>query len=338
MKKPSFLDSARVAYIAGFAVITWDRFLVLEISGFHLKLAYFLLLAAMALDLSDRWRAPREGLTRWESVAEFFRPILLPPWVLWLAFTALCFVLTGVSDVPRKSAGYSLWAAFDLIAFAATGISLFARGKEEEPRWRARLVDGWIGGITLVSAIAIIDFIAFLFGARDGWIGWNQSRNLEWTHGVLARPQAFSYEPSYLALAIAFVQPTLMIRLLLGGAGAACFLARDRWKRDLARFVVVTGALAAIFARTGFLLVGIEAALVVAFLFTRVSHARKAALGGGLAAILVAAFLLMPAAQRRAIYDTFLLPLLRGADVSMNGRIYVWVEGFRFAKERPLGS
>ena len=334
----SLLRIARIAYIIGFAVITWDRFLVLDVSGFHIKLAYFFLIAATALDWADRWRAPREGLPRWRSVAEFFGPIVRPPWVFWLAFAALCFVLTGASDVPKKSAGYSMWAAFDLIAFAATGISLFARGRADELRWRARLLDGWIGGVALVSAIAIIDFIAFFFGAREGWIGFYQTRVFEWTQGVLPRPQAFSYEPSYLALAIAFVQPTLMMRLLLGGASAAGSPARDRWKRDLAQFVIVTGALAAIFSRTGFLLLAIEAALVAAFLFTRVSHGRKAALGGGLAAILVVAFLLMPAAQRRAIRETFLLPLFHRTDVSMNGRLYVFAEGFRFAKARPWGS
>ena len=312
MRKVSVVEMARVSYVLGLAVTTWDRLLALEVSGFHLKLAYLFLSCSLVLALVGRLKAGRTGGGRTLNAWGMFKPLFLPPWLLWLVFAALCFGLTPFSPVVKKSAGYSLWAAFDLVAFGVAGIELFACGRADEERWRKRLVDGWIAGIALVGAVAIADFIAFFFGARQGLIGFLQPNVLEWTGGVLPRPQAFSYEPSYLALAICFAQPTLMIRLLLG---------RGFQKAALAQFLVLSVALVLIFSRTGFALLALEAAGVLALLFSRVSHARKMGFLAGLGALMAVAFYLIPSPQRRAIQQRFFTSLLQRTDVSYQGRV-----------------
>ena len=141
MPRRQTFDFARRIYILGMAVIAWDTFLTIEVSGFHIKLAYLLLLLATLIAFFH----PADPVDHEEAAANrfgvFFAPLLRKPWILWGFFTLLCFALTPLSPVARKSLGYSCWAAFNLTAYVGAGLRLFVYGGRDCELWRRRLLN-----------------------------------------------------------------------------------------------------------------------------------------------------------------------------------------------------
>jgi len=224
--------------------------------------------------------------------------------------------------------------AFNLLGFVLAGLYWFASGRDgAEARWWERLLNGWIAGAAFCSLVAIVDFAAFFAGAREGLIGSFQPHVMFFSEHGLPRPQAFSYEPSYLALAICFALPTLMIRLLKAR--------REQWRTAAANglaLAIMAVAQVLIFSRTGLALFGIEIALVFCFFFFGASHRRKLLLAGACAVVAAGAFALIPAEQRRSIQSMFVTSLLEKRDFSANSRAAHFVGGLKLAARDWIGT
>ena len=317
----------RGLYIAGMATVFWDRFLVLTISEFHLKASYFLLLLALAGYLASG------GLLELSArLKTLLRPLVKSPWVWMLAFSLLCLVFCFHSPQVKKSIGYTMWCFFNLVAFAALGIALFAsRGDAAESRWREWLVYGWAAGVVLVAAIAIIDYVAFFFGAKDGLIGGFQPIVFGWAPGGLPRPYAFSYEPSFLALAICMAAPVLLLKVILPGKFKSRLIAAIG-------LCIIAIALVPVFSRTGLVMFALEMMLVIAWVFRQANRAHVIAVALALCLLCGGVFLLLPRGQKQAIYDRFIVSLIQHKDLSAQGRLLVFRGGIELVREHPWGS
>lgn len=320
------LCRARLLYSIGLALVFWDTALVVEVSEFHLKASYFLLAAALILFVVNG------GGTFQARIKLLLKPLGRSPWLFMLVFALLSLALVAISPQTKKSIGYAAWTFFDVVAFGVAGVALFANNRSDDPSWRTRLLNIWLIAIVAVSTVGIIDFIAYFFGFTTGLIGGFQPHVLGWTQGGLPRPRAFSYEPSFLALAICMAQPVLLIRLLLPETPFRVRLISG------AGLLIITVCTVLIFSRTGLAMFAMETALVFVWLFRRTSRLRLAGAGVALATAAGLSFFAIPAEQRTAIHQKFVISLVNKTDASAAGRLHVFLGGIELARDNPWGS
>jgi O-antigen ligase len=306
---PSVNHYRNLLFAAGFFTCTWDLLLNHKVGGFTLKLYQPLFLAAFLLTMGKQ--LPK-------GIGEALKPLRAP---FALCILALAFFYMGLSpwsSFPLKSFLYSSWLIFDVLAVWLT-IQHLARAVPLG--WIYRLI--W-GTLLFLSAVILIDRLAFGFGYRGGLIGHNQEILLNLG---LSRPHAFASEPSYAG--------TFLCLGLLTSSPYMFRSARRKWLVG-AGLQMIVFALVATTSRTGFfgILLGAGLIALLPVLRGRRLPWRRifAAMGLGSAALGIF-FLAMPAAQREATNRALVSSLVRGTDSSGNDRLKAHIRAFEMAKE-----
>jgi hypothetical protein len=193
----SWLQKIPQSFFAlGFFTCTWDLLLKVDAGGFTLKAhtVFFALcfLSLFFLDAKASWQSCRRALQN-----RFFQ--------IFLAVSIFYGTSTLWSAYPLKTFFYSGWLGFHLLVI---GFSLQILHTRVSSQFLVNMV--WVTALFL-SAILMLDSIAYQFGWRGGLIGWNQDVLLNWG---ISRPSAFSSEPSYVAsflsTAVLFLAPSYL--------------------------------------------------------------------------------------------------------------------------------
>lgn len=161
-----------IRWLLFLAILTssFDIFLNVSI-GFNFRFTQICVIASIALFL----------LTK--SNLRFIEPLGLPYLLAWCFFIFL-FIPNGYL---LRSAGYAVWLLFNVLA-----ILLFVQSirSVQDFLWLYKM---YILSFVAVSLFGIAQFILPLLGLGGPLVEqW-------WVHGVVARANGFSYEPSYFA-------------------------------------------------------------------------------------------------------------------------------------------
>jgi O-antigen ligase len=296
-------------FALGFFTCTWDLLLTVSAGGFHFKAHQGFFLLAFLFALREVGRA---------GFADFFRP-LSRPFSRFMLFLLLYYACTTIeSAFPLKSALYCVWFGFQLGCLWLTAQYLARAGMIQ-----ALIRVAW-ATLLFLSAVILIDHVAYRFGYIGGFIGNNQDIILRWG---TSRPHAFSSEPSYAAAFLALGVLTL--------AGHVISFSRKKGLAGLGTLLILT-ALAITTSRTGWISLGLGVALLVAIplCFGRKLPLRKIALASAVGALAMLAFFFStPASQRSALHQKFVSSLFSGQDGSGNARLRAYREAWKMAQE-----
>lgn len=299
-------------FAIAFFTVTWDMMLTYDIGGFTLKfyeVIFIFLLSATSIPFL---------LRGWRGVSEFFAPLRHPfaRSMLWLS--GLYIGLSPWSAFPLKSFLYSCWLIFDLLAIWLCTQHLASRVKAQHLLWLI-----W-GTLLFLSVVILIDNTAYMFGIKEGIIGYNQDVLLNYG---LSRPHAFANEPSYVASFICLG--------LLTTAPALLQIPSKKWFVRSSLFFILL-ALIATTSRTGWFSLVLGAG---AFFFLPIFSGKKiewrAILTFGMAipSLALIFYLVTPAKQFEALRDKFMLSIVRGTDGSGNARLMAHVLAYKMAQE-----
>lgn len=304
--------AALYLWCLGLGLVTFDLALAFEWSGFTIKGYYFVFLLSALLS------APREISENgfWNSA----KRVLSPPWVFVFALFLYELALAPFSLMPVKSYAYSVWLLFDLTVVGISGsLALTAVPREMALTALRRTL---IAAGLLLSFVVIADYVAYFYGHTEGWIGFNQDRDLKWG---ISRPHAFAYEPSYLALYFSVVLPLLLSQLFAG--------LRARWERAAVALASISVILALFIlsSRTGWVAAGLGVAAVL--FFTKAKRGPVlAALGLG-AVVILGAWAFSPERQKSLVADNLVTSVIKGQDGSGNSRVRAMIDAVRIGTE-----
>ncbi len=308
-KKNSLLTISFWLWCIGFCLVTFDRVAVLPLAGFKFKAAYFFFAMSFALVCYVTSRS--FGFWKlWQGLLGVF---VESPWRYMLLLIVFAFSLDPFSITPVKSFGYSLWLAFDLLCIVGSAILLAKLG--------AFSLKGFMRALALItlliSGIILVDDMAYyVFGMRDGLIGFNQDTLLHW--GV-SRPQAFSYEPSYVGMFLVMTCSFLFAELCLDVGG----------KKKLPIIVAGSALALGLFAilattsRSAWLAVAISISLSILGSVWKAKKIRNEIyiFCGGIFLVASLLFLVLPKEKIRAVNEKLVQSVLEMKDGSAHSRI-----------------
>lgn len=313
---PRPLHLAFLLWCTGLATVTFDRLGTFEAAGFTIKSYYFLFLAAALLTVASAGRA-------------FFAfvPSALKQGLGFALLLALYqALLAPFSFYPLKSAVYTAWLIFDIVCVLLVGSFLLQAFQRQGSLLRVAhfLVAAALG----LSAVVLVDHVAYHYGYGKGLIGFNQDELLKW--GV-SRPHAFAYEPSYLGLYFSLLMPILAAYLM--GAHP-----KTRWMifLCLAAFAASTLCLLAIGSRLGLAAALLTLGLAVLLSLRHLSPKPVLGLAAAVVAGALLTYAVSPPKQIQLVRENFVDTVVQGKDGSGNARVRAMQKSLGIAKESHL--
>lgn len=322
------------AWCLGFACITFDRFLNVEVgtglTSVTLKISFLLFLVAFLLTCGSM--VGENGIRA--AFSRYFGIFRARPWIFTLPLLLYSTAIASFAPLPTKAFLYSGWLGFDLVAIVATGLILF--GNDPEASGRSTVV--WFrylaASVLVLGTVVHIDYFAHFLGYKSGLIGYNQGNN-SWY--INSRPHAFSYEPSYLALYFACAIPYLVFDSQISKRPALPrFLA-------IAAFVVAMNVMLFTFARSVIIFLFLLLTFLLFYLYRagKLPRVGLGKLGLSVAVALGIMIALTPRQQLRAVYEIMVYRAFTGFDASLSTRFdsypTTW-EIVRDTKMRGIGA